>query len=96
LASLEFQLVDLNNVVSSSNSIAKMQASTKGIELLFTSLPGSATILGNRMGLEQLISNLLENAIQYAPSDTKVYVSLSNENDGIHLIVEDQGPGIPL
>ncbi len=41
------------------------------------------------------IHNLIENAINYSPIDTKVAVSTSVENEIITISVADQGIGIP-
>jgi two-component system sensor histidine kinase SenX3 len=41
------------------------------------------------------IHNLIENAINYSPAETKVAVSTSIENGIITIAVADQGIGIP-
>ena len=44
--------------------------------------------------LRQAFSNLIENAVKYSESESKVRVSLKPENDDALFIVEDEGPGI--
>jgi signal transduction histidine kinase len=47
--------------------------------------------------LEQVIVNLLNNAIKYSPAESKVLISLDwPNNNTIELTVEDEGPGIPV
>jgi signal transduction histidine kinase len=51
---------------------------------------------GDKLLLQMGISNLLENAIKYSPSNTPVKVSLLQKPDGgIRLSVMDEGIGIP-
>jgi signal transduction histidine kinase len=45
---------------------------------------------------EQVVTNLVENALKYSPPDTEVHVSISTENGQARLSVRDQGIGIPL
>ena len=47
----------------------------------------------NRQLFGLAIRNLLENAFEYAKSE--IYISTHQENDGLHLIIRDDGPGVP-
>jgi two-component system, OmpR family, sensor histidine kinase KdpD len=40
------------------------------------------------------LSHLLENAAQYSPSDREIVVQARVENDGLHVTVTDNGPGL--
>ena len=51
-------------------------------------------VLCNRQLFGLAIRNLLENAFQFANS--KIEVSARLEADGLHLIIEDDGPGVPI
>jgi|GEM_PF-6428406 len=51
-------------------------------------------ILCNRQLFGLAIRNLLENAFQYA--QTQIMISAVREIDGMHVIVKDDGPGVPL
>ena len=71
-----------------------------GADRIVLKLPGSAVVTGNQGQLEQVLSNLLENALRYAPSGP-VVVSVSEAREepsirgrGIRVSVRDQGPGI--
>lgn len=46
--------------------------------------------------LEEMIHNLVENAIKYTPAGGKVHVTSSEEDDRVVVTVHDSGPGIPL
>ncbi|WP_304986929.1 sensor histidine kinase [Corallococcus sp. CA054B] len=45
--------------------------------------------------LEQLVTNLVENALRYSPPGMPVVVRVREESDGVRVDVEDQGIGIP-
>lgn len=53
------------------------------------------TIVGDEDKLDQILTNLLNNAIKYSPAGGNVWVHVKNEGDAILVGVEDQGMGIP-
>jgi PAS domain S-box-containing protein len=57
--------------------------------------PGSFSVLGDRQRLEQVVSNLLGNALKYSPRGGPLRISLSREGDGFALSITDPGIGIP-
>lgn len=46
--------------------------------------------------MEQVLTNLLENALKYSPAETPVCVCAEVEGGALHLTVSDRGPGISL
>lgn len=52
-------------------------------------------VLGDRARLEQLVWNLVENALRYTPPGGQVEIGLASEADGVILRVSDTGVGIP-
>jgi len=78
-----------------------VSAQEKGIRLS-ADLPESCRILGDRIQLERLVSNLLSNALKYTAAGGKVHVRLRRDYDipgaveppMVHLTVEDTGVGI--
>ena len=45
--------------------------------------------------LERIIENLLVNAAKHTPPGTTIWVRLDAQDDGVLLLVEDEGPGVP-
>ena len=65
------------------------------IERLELTLQAGLTVLGDTQQLEQLVRNLVDNALKYGGSENPVTVSLSDTADGeARLEVRDHGPGI--
>jgi two-component system, OmpR family, sensor kinase len=57
--------------------------------------PGPARMVGAEPELRSLISNLVDNALRYAPPQSEVTVAVRQEASAILLMVIDAGPGIP-
>ncbi|MET0283362.1 MAG: ATP-binding protein [Polyangiales bacterium] len=51
-------------------------------------------IAGDHVRLEQVVNNLLQNAIKYTPAGGRILVSLDAEDDDVVLRVRDSGVGI--
>lgn len=59
-------------------------------------IQGGHTILADRGLLSQAVSNLLENAIKYAPAGETISLKLRRKKTGrVEISVTDTGPGIP-
>ncbi|HET7436567.1 MAG TPA: ATP-binding protein [Thermoanaerobaculia bacterium] len=53
------------------------------------------TIVGDRDRLEQVLGNLLENAVKYSPDGSEIFVNVEDRNDSLVTSVSDRGIGIP-
>lgn len=54
-----------------------------------------AAIDGDPLGLEQLLLNLLDNALAASPAGTEVQIALATGDEHATITVTDSGPGIP-
>lgn len=52
-------------------------------------------ISGDELLLQIAISNLIDNALKYAPKESAVHTTLTKTPDRIQIRVADEGPGIP-
>jgi two-component system phosphate regulon sensor histidine kinase PhoR len=57
--------------------------------------PYGAAALGDRHRIEQVVVNLIDNAIKYSPRGGEVSVSTAASPDGVRVEVRDNGIGIP-
>lgn len=69
-------------------------AVSKDIELTIES-EGDIEFPGDSDRLEQVIINLLGNAIKFSPSGSKVIIRAEQKDDMVEIRVIDSGPGIP-
>jgi two-component system phosphate regulon sensor histidine kinase PhoR len=71
-------------------------AESKGLELVLPPAPDAPVLVnGNSQRLEQVFTNLLENAIKYTPSGGRVSVNVRATPREVVVDVEDTGIGIP-
>ena len=68
-------------------------AAAKDIELLYHGLRG-ATVYGNGGQIATAVTNLVENAIAYSGDDTKVTLTVRQDDAWVEIDVADQGIGI--
>jgi two-component system sensor histidine kinase CreC len=87
--------VDLRYVVQHAISELASMAEAKGVTF-HTDLPDSAcTIIGDESLLHRAMMNLIENAIDFSPTNTQVEVTLGSQDGRYRITICDHGPGIP-
>lgn len=88
------EMIDLNFVASDVVEQHINQAIKKNIDIGLRPSDIPALITGDRVGIHELVSNLVDNAIKYTTSGGKVIVSLTVANGCVTLDVRDTGCGI--
>jgi two-component system CheB/CheR fusion protein len=91
---LDLQAVELTNVTQSAVDAAQISAQTKGIELECAIRGPVGTVHGDPVRLQQVVANLLNNAIKFTPSGGKITVSLEAIDGRARLAVSDTGQGL--
>jgi len=86
--------LDLNEVAREVIQQAVPFALNKQIDLGFEESLVSAKVRGDLLSLQEMILNLIDNAIRYTQLGGKVTLKISVDH-AVHLLVEDNGPGIP-
>ncbi len=90
---LQHEEVDLDSVVAEAVDTYRPLAEEKRIGVEWQSR-GSVACQGDRMRLQQLVMNLLDNAIKFNSPGGTVKVALAAERASARLTVEDDGIGI--
>ena len=86
----------LPEVVARSVNAARPRAEAKGIQLEYDEPDEPVLALMDRTRIAQVVSNLLDNALQHTPEGGRVEVSLALlEGDRVRVAVTDDGAGIP-
>ena len=70
------------------------RAKIKHVAIVLTAEPGLHQIMGDPGQLRRAVSSLVENAIQFSPTEQKVQVTLFSKPDHMLIQVQDWGPGI--
>lgn len=91
---LDIQSVDLSSVVEAAIETVRPAATAKRIRVTsaFSSLGG--TVMADRNRLQQILWNLLTNAIKFTPKDGRIHVTTERVNSHAEIAVCDNGEGI--
>jgi signal transduction histidine kinase len=87
--------VNVDDVVNRVIDMFSAEAQEKDISLSFPEKNGSLTAFVDPQRFEQVIGNLIGNALRYVPDGGKVWVTANELNGGVRIAVNDNGPGIP-
>nr|WP_246312156.1 ATP-binding protein [Aquabacterium terrae] len=91
---LDRRPVDLVGLLRDRIVLAADLAQRRGIEIELLA-PADCLLPLHRETMGSLIDNLLDNAVKYSPSGSRVVVELRADDDAVRIAVTDQGPGIP-
>ena len=90
---LERDRVDLGELVR--ESVETMSEHLpESISLVARTDTNGTAALGDRSRIEQVLVNLIDNAVKYSPAGDEVEVSAAAENGTLRIAVRDNGPGI--
>ncbi len=88
--------VDLAGLLSRITDAHAIRTRDNGLEVQTRTAPGNYTIRTDPDAVEQVILNLLDNAVKYAHTGTYIQFHLANPETGlVRLKICDNGPGIP-
>jgi len=90
---IELVKMDLSKTVFAAADLYKNRTEQKNIKLDFTKTGNSFFINGNEFYIEQMLVNLLDNALRYTEKGT-ITVKLESSPDKVILTVSDTGIGI--
>jgi two-component system, OmpR family, sensor kinase len=91
---LEYEPVKLVWLIERNAAINRPLAARKQIELSYHLDQNTPTALVDVSKLEQVLNNLIGNAIKFSEPGSTVTVSLANEEDSFLITVADKGAGI--
>ncbi|MBI5642516.1 MAG: PAS domain-containing sensor histidine kinase [Deltaproteobacteria bacterium] len=87
--------VELNDLIFTTTKGFEKQARDKGIAISAEIPDDLPKVMGDRDRLEQVVVNLLDNAIKYTHSGGSVTVKAKREDGGVRVDITDTGMGIP-
>ena len=93
---VSFEKVDLAEVISETISLLTSSASKRNVTLHFENKIGNGIVQGVPSYIQEIVYNLIDNAIRYNKDGGKVFVALEKlQNGKVEFSVKDTGIGIP-
>lgn len=86
--------MDIDSLIKETVELNQVIAEKKAITLNYHS-PGTVELQADPVKLQQVINNLISNAIKYSNRETTATITLEDHQDQVELSVTDQGQGIP-
>ena len=95
---LDIENVPVSEFVSHSVETVRPEAVKRqiAVELDIENGAGEKIIAGDRVRLEQIVGNLLTNAIKFSHDGDSINVGVRSENGNVEIVVTDHGAGISL
>ena len=87
--------LDVIEIARRSISMFQAEADEKKIRLELVTTLEKAPIVADPLRTEQVIGNLISNALRYVPEDGGVWVEIARAGDEVTISISDNGPGIP-
>jgi NO-binding membrane sensor protein with MHYT domain len=97
-ASPQIALVNMNEVVGEALSVVASEITKTGVTAKTELTPNAAYVRADRIELQQVLLNLIMNAVQAMSKanhhDRELLIRTANENSSVMVQVEDSGPGL--
>jgi PAS domain S-box-containing protein len=91
---IQLEPVDLVLVLEAALDTARPAAEAKGVQLAADFGPAPEQTLGDSTRLQQMVWNLLTNAVKFTPRGGRVTLRMEGAHDSIRIIISDNGTGI--
>jgi len=91
---LDVRAVNLASIIEAAVDAARPTAEAKGVRLQMLIDPQASPVSGDADRLQQIVWNLLTNAIKFTPREGRVQVRLERVNSHLEITVSDSGKGI--
>jgi PAS domain S-box-containing protein len=91
---LQVAEVDLSQVITEAVDTVRPAAEAKGVGIAFHEQDGTQLIVGDASRLQQVVWNLVSNAVKFTSSNGRVDVELQREGNTARISVKDTGIGI--
>lgn len=92
---LEREPLDLNRFLKEQAHAQGLIAQGKSIRIALDVPEPLPTVVLDGRRLGQVLDNLIANAVKFSPSDSTITLGGRADEESVHIVVSDQGPGIP-
>ncbi len=92
---LDKSVFDIQEVIKTTAESFEAVCTPKHISIELLLLPGTVGVSADKRKIQQVLYNLLDNAIKFSDNESSITVEVVERNDKIFVSVKDQGIGIP-
>ena len=92
---LNFEPVNIAELLADVQTSFSGQAEEVGVDLAVTVEDADLTVNADAGRLDQVLSNLVGNALRYAPAESCIRLQAESSPMGVRLRIRDEGQGIP-
>ena len=92
---LQKQIVSLEEITRGTIAKNKPLAEASQIEVVVDAKPNLPKVSADPFWLEQVVGNLMDNAVRYSHGASKVEISIQPRRDKILFTIQDHGVGVP-
>jgi CheY-like chemotaxis protein len=91
---LEIRIVELAGIIEAAIESARPAAEAKNIRLQMLLDPKAGPVAGDADRLQQIVWNLVSNAVKFTPKNGRIQVRLERINSHVEISISDTGQGI--
>jgi PAS domain S-box-containing protein len=94
-ARMRIEPTDVVDVVEDAVATVKPTADAKGIQITCVFSGATSTVAGDHSRLQQVVWNLLTNAVKFTPRDGAIDIRVTQDEAHVKIVVSDTGMGFP-
>ncbi len=96
LAKAKFELIDLGDMLEQLLQARESRSADGQVTIAFARPRRNiATVMGEDVRLERMLTNLIDNAVSFSPPDAVVEIAATLADDEVIIRISDEGPGVP-
>ena len=92
---LDRKKFDIQEIIKGTAESFEGVCTPKHISIELVLLPGPVFVLADQRKIQQVLYNLIDNAIKFSENESSVTVEVTEKNDKVFVSVKDRGIGIP-
>lgn len=92
--SLKMESTDIGDLLQSVTDHYRISAKEKNISINLVKPESNVEINLDKDYTEQILENLISNAVKFSPFDKSIKINLSENENKVRIEVEDEGPGV--
>ena len=96
LAKAKFEPIDLGDMIEQLLQAREDRGSDRDVNIAFARPRRKiATVMGEDVRLERMLTNLIDNAVSFSPAGSVVEISATLADEEVIIRISDEGPGVP-